>query len=94
MKCFEILGLEASATTEAVKTAYRRLAGEVHPDHGGEAAAFHRLHLAYQQALAETEKPLICQACQGFGTVKVTKGWSSVCVACKACRGAGSIDRG
>ena len=93
MKCFEILELPATATVGEVKTAYRRLAGEAHPDHGGDSAAFHRLHLAYQQAMAEAAKPLRCQACQGFGTVKVTKGWSSMKTTCQSCRGVGFFER-
>ncbi len=51
-KCFEILGLEVGATAEAVGAAYRTLAKNLHPDHGGTAEDFKKLQQAYEMALS------------------------------------------
>ena len=42
------LGLEAGASPQMVKRAYRRLAKAHHPDLGGDPQAFHRLEAAYR----------------------------------------------
>jgi hypothetical protein len=47
---FETLGLAESASEEEVKTAYRDRVKEVHPDHGGDQAAFERVREAYAAA--------------------------------------------
>jgi DnaJ-class molecular chaperone len=93
MTCFEILGLFNHATVEQVKTAYRKLSLEAHPDHGGDPAGFHRLHLAYRQALAEAEKPLICPGCQGLGALVLQRGWTSLRQTCGTCGGSGQVPR-
>ncbi len=46
-----LLGLEAGASREAIKRAYRRLAKAHHPDLGGDPEAFHRLDAAYRLLL-------------------------------------------
>lgn len=43
-----ILGLAVGATWKEIKSAYRRLALETHPDRGGSAAAFAAVHAAYE----------------------------------------------
>jgi len=50
------LGLDARASVEQVKGAYRRRALELHPDRGGDAAAFRALHAAYEEALRRLAK--------------------------------------
>jgi hypothetical protein len=50
--CFEILGLEVGATTADICVAYRTLAKECHPDHGGTAEDFKKLQQAYEMALS------------------------------------------
>ena len=50
-RCLELLGLEGGATAETIKAAYRRLAKECHPDHGGNAADFKELQVAYEAAM-------------------------------------------
>jgi hypothetical protein len=45
------LGLDASATSEDVKRAFRRLAFALHPDRGGSMAAFVALEETYRDAL-------------------------------------------
>jgi DnaJ-class molecular chaperone len=34
-EAYRILGLKAGASDEDIKAAYRRLMGQMHPDHGG-----------------------------------------------------------
>lgn len=46
-----VLSLPADADEEAVKRAYRRLARELHPDAGGDVAAFRELQVAYERLL-------------------------------------------
>jgi len=45
---YKILGIEKNATPEEVKTAFRRLAMQHHPDRGGDTAKFKELNEAYQ----------------------------------------------
>lgn len=45
------LGLEGGASSETIKAAYRRLAKEHHPDHGGNDEDFKRLQEAYEMAM-------------------------------------------
>jgi len=47
---FEQLGLEAGASEDAVRDAYRSQVKEVHPDRGGSEAEFKRLQEAYTTA--------------------------------------------
>lgn len=47
-----IFGLERGATAETIKAAYRRLAKEHHPDHGGNVDEFKRLQEAYEMAMS------------------------------------------
>ena len=42
-----VLGLEAAATAEEVKAAFRRLAREHHPDRGGDVERFQRVQAAH-----------------------------------------------
>ncbi len=47
-----LLGLRRGASREAVKRAHRRLVKTHHPDRGGDADTFRRIHAAYQLLLA------------------------------------------
>lgn len=49
--CLERLGLAPPATAAAVKSAYRRLSRELHPDQGGDHERFIEIQQAYEQAL-------------------------------------------
>jgi hypothetical protein len=44
---YALLGIEATATLDDVKAAFRKKALQHHPDHGGEAAAFMAMKRAY-----------------------------------------------
>ena len=50
--CLEALGLDDTATPDQVLSAYRQLARDVHPDHGGNPKDFKRLQSNFEQALA------------------------------------------
>ncbi|TCD56348.1 J domain-containing protein [Synechococcus sp. BS55D] len=47
-----VLGLQAGASQEAIKQAFRRLVKQHHPDMGGSAEAFRRISEAYQSLMA------------------------------------------
>ncbi|WP_416838998.1 J domain-containing protein [Haloferax sp. DFSO52] len=49
-EAFDRLGLTPSATTDAVRDAYRSQVKDVHPDHGGDRERFRRLREAYTTA--------------------------------------------
>lgn len=49
--CFEILGVAATATAEEIKTAFRTLAKEKHPDGGGTNTEMVAVLDAYKEAL-------------------------------------------
>ncbi|MDK1359559.1 J domain-containing protein [Arthrobacter sp. zg-Y1219] len=45
---YEVLGITPSATTEQIKTAYRKAARATHPDSGGSSETFHIVAQAYE----------------------------------------------
>lgn len=51
MSVFSVLHLSEHASVEDVKSAYRRLAKQLHPDVGGNTVAFQTLQRAYNEAL-------------------------------------------
>jgi hypothetical protein len=50
-KCFVRLGVSRDATVDQIKSAFRQLARQMHPDAGGNAGDFARLREAYEQAI-------------------------------------------
>lgn len=44
---YEVLGVGPDATRDEIRTAFRRLIRQVHPDHGGSDALFRRVNEAY-----------------------------------------------
>jgi hypothetical protein len=54
-ECLEMLGLDRAATEGDIRDAFRVRSKELHPDHGGDPAAFRRLRDAYEKALKRTE---------------------------------------
>lgn len=47
MTHYATLGIEENASPDEIKKAYRKLAGQHHPDKGGDTAAFQRIQEAY-----------------------------------------------
>ncbi len=45
---YQVLRIPVTATEKEIKVAYRKAARKSHPDHGGDAAAFRRVTLAYE----------------------------------------------
>lgn len=54
---FALLGLDRSASVDELRAARRRLARELHPDHGGDAARMQQVNAAFDAALAELQAP-------------------------------------
>jgi hypothetical protein len=52
---FQVLGIQAPATLDDIKSAYRVKALEVHPDRGGSQSEFHEVEAAYRQLLREAQ---------------------------------------
>lgn len=98
-RAFELIGLPPTATEREVQRSYRTLALVRHPDRGGTAEAMAELNEAHEVALEavrerEEKKPEggapsgdepECKECGDTKKVKVTRGWSSVEVACPKC---------
>lgn len=53
MSAWDVLGLTPDASASEVQAAYRRLVFDVHPDRGGTADAFRRVHEAAVECLLE-----------------------------------------
>jgi hypothetical protein len=54
---FATLGLDRTATVGELRAARRRLARELHPDHGGDALRMQQVNAAFDAALAELTTP-------------------------------------
>ena len=52
-----ILGVDADATVDELKRAYRKRALETHPDRGGDANAFRLVQASYERLIARAKKP-------------------------------------
>lgn len=51
-ECFVGLGVPAGATVKEIQSAYRRLARKTHPDSGGDAEEFKKVHAWFEDAMA------------------------------------------
>ena len=51
-ECFVVLDVPADATEAEIAAAYRKLASKTHPDVGGDAEDFKRVHRAFEEAMA------------------------------------------
>lgn len=89
----QVLGVVWRPTPEAVKTAWRTLIMQTHPDHGGEAGDFQRVHVAYRTLTEELTREEVCDTCHGRKTVTHTSGFHQVEWPCHSCHGAGTAPR-
>ena len=99
-ECFALLECNRQSTEAEIKSNYRRLAGTMHPDRGGDTHQFARLALAYRmltkpelrrRVLAELDLyGDICDECNGNGVIKVKRKFRVVDThTCARCFGAG-----
>lgn len=93
MNCFEVLGVNESASLDDVKQAWRKLASEHHPDRGGDAEKFNQAKQAYTQACEIVTQPKECTTCSGSGKVYALNGWSKIGLTCEECGGSGEISK-
>jgi DnaJ-class molecular chaperone len=98
---FEIINLTTSATTQEVKSSWRRLASIHHPDKGGDAEKFNELRQAYNAALKLAEANDIanskCPTCEGSGKVVNPRQrgfYADLKMMCPNCMGSGEKERG
>lgn len=91
MTPFEMLGLPPAATTHEIKSRWRTLASQHHPDRGGDTEVFIRLRHAYTEALAEARRPKRCDVCAGTGRVPQARGFTTIQMPCKTCGGTGKL---
>jgi hypothetical protein len=82
---FERLGVGKNPTIDEVKKAWRELAKTLHPDHGGDAAEFHRMNHIYQQALRVASLPKVCVICKGTKKINKTVGFHTLKIPCPLC---------
>ena len=85
---FAALGLEPNANTAQVKSAFREMARSLHPDAGGDPAAFASLTDNYRTALQEISERR-CLTCHGTGKVQHTAGFTTINMLCPTCGGDG-----
>ena len=52
---YSILGVDRTADADQIKKAYRKLAGQHHPDRGGDTAKFQAIEEAYR-TLSDNQK--------------------------------------
>ena len=63
---YEILGVAKGANADEIKRAYRKMAGEHHPDRGGDATRFKEINEAYQVLSDNTKRSQYDQYGQTF----------------------------
>ncbi len=63
---YDILGVQKNASADDIKRAYRKLAGEHHPDRGGAAERFKEINEAYQVLSDSTKRGQYDQYGQTF----------------------------
>ena len=66
MNYYDVLGVTKGASADDIKRAYRKMAGEHHPDRGGDAARFKEINEAYQVLSDQTKRSQYDQYGQTF----------------------------
>lgn len=63
---YDVLGISKGASQDEIKRAYRKLAGEHHPDRGGDSERFKEINEAYQVLSDQTKRSQYDQYGQTF----------------------------
>jgi DnaJ-class molecular chaperone len=87
----EQIGLPALAGPAEVKAWYIEQARALHPDAGGDPAAFATMAEKYKLALAFASAPRTCAACGGKGRVPKQAGFITNWPKCEPCDGQGKV---
>lgn len=89
----EQLGLQPDATVTEIKSRWKELASEHHPDRGGNIELFVQYSKAFAKAYAKATAPKQCVNCKGTGKeiIRGRGSFSSLKMRCKACNGKGKI---
>ena len=69
---WDILGIKYGASADDIKSAYKRLAMNYHPDKGGDAADFKRITEAYKQIQKKTHVPILSKPDTRLVNVRLT----------------------
>ena len=83
-----LLGVTVDSSPADIQRAYRKLAGQHHPDGGGTVEKFHALQEAYKLSLADAEGAA-CLRCGGEGRTKIQHGFAMSSYVCEDCGGSG-----
>lgn len=73
----KVLGVDANATPQQIKSAYRKLARVCHPDKGGSEEAFQKVALAYRTLLVSLPSIVITDKIGKPKHLKTTAHWDS-----------------
>lgn len=85
---YKLLGLPETANPEEVKSRYRELTKQHHPDLGGSPVQFQAVQTAYKRVV-DHMRSASCPECRGRGKVLRAKGFLSLHMDCKDCGGTG-----
>jgi DnaJ-class molecular chaperone len=94
MTCYDLLGVPGNATEGQIKSAWRVLAQQHHPDKGGDPELFNNYRKAYEEALPMVDVPTpsgLCDVCRGTGHQYIMHGWLKVPISCVECDGSGKL---
>lgn len=74
---YEILRIPVTASDREIKVAYRKAARKAHPDHGGDAATFRLVTLAYETLIDPRQRALYDRSYARGASAPSSSGWYS-----------------